>query len=246
MKLKPLRTIPVRVGEGRMKLSIIIQQVPVGKLKLNEKNRQYFTGEDNGHDITALEKDIKTRGIQVPLVAKSDGVLLAGHRRLLIARKLGIKKVPVQYMHGKMTTAQEVEYLIKDNLLRRQLLPAEREALYRAIYKDFDERILMKGSSMSITSGDVAKKTGLNQKTVNWDLNMMRHKRKKELRQAAAVDVINDKAIERYKKAVARMLNDAQVESETTVEEFTKLTFMANDRLENMKLMRRKPPIKLT
>jgi ParB-like chromosome segregation protein Spo0J len=219
-----------------MKLSSIISQVSSGKLKPNNANRQYFT-RDDGKEITALEKDIQKRGIQVPLVAKQDGTLLAGHRRLLVAKKNGMKKVPVQYVVGKITPQEELEFLIKDNLLRRQLTPAEREALYRALYTDFDERILMTKGSLAITAKDVAKKTGLNKNTVGYDLNRMRHKRKREIKKA--VDNVNVDAVDRFKKSVARMLNDAQVENAATVREFVALARLAMERLESMQQLRK-------
>jgi hypothetical protein len=220
-----------------MKISTIINMVPTSRLSFNPINRKYFVREE-GKELSSLESDIAARGIQVPLIAKKDGVLLAGHRRLLVARKLNIGRVPVQYIQGKMTEAEEIEYLIKDNLMRRQLNPQERDALYRSLYKDFDERILIKNSSMAITADEVTKKTGLNKVTVSYDLNRLRHKRKKEVR--AAINVINQREVDSFKRAVSRMLNTAQVESLNTVKELHSLVIMANERLGTLQMLRGK------
>ena len=82
----------------------------------------------------ALKKDIEARGVLVPVIATADGVILSGHRRVIIAGELGRAFVPVQFIKGELTPAQEREFLIKDNLLRRHLTAAEKEALIIELY----------------------------------------------------------------------------------------------------------------
>lgn len=82
----------------------------------------------------ALKKDIEARGVLVPVIATADGVILSGHRRVIIAGELGRAFVPVQLIKGELTPAQEREFLIKDNLLRRHLTAAEKEALIIELY----------------------------------------------------------------------------------------------------------------
>lgn len=96
-------------------------------------NRQYF------HPLPAeeyetLKEDIQRRGVLVPVIATAAGVILSGHRRAQITRELGRTFIPVQFIKGELTADQEREFLIKDNLLRRQLTPAEKEALIVALY----------------------------------------------------------------------------------------------------------------
>jgi hypothetical protein len=88
-----------------------------------------------------LEQDIRERGIVVPLLAKEDGTLLAGHNRLIVAEKLNLKFVPVQYIKQHISEQEEQAFVIKDNLLRRQFTGIEWMQIYRRLYPDFDARI---------------------------------------------------------------------------------------------------------
>lgn len=110
-------------------------------LKANPLNVSLFKRENDDY-FAKLSDDIQARGILVPLIAKRDNTLLAGHNRLEIAQKLGLKVVPVQYIDATLTIETEQEFVIKDNLLRRQLSIAERIELYRRLYPNFDERIM--------------------------------------------------------------------------------------------------------
>lgn len=96
-----------------------------------------------------LTRDIKERGILDPLVAKQDGTLLTGHNRLTVALALKLPRVPVRYVQvekismssGKTFREQEeIEFVIKDNLLRRHLSDDQRVKLYEKLYPNFHER----------------------------------------------------------------------------------------------------------
>lgn len=208
-----------------------IQMVEPKKLKRNAKNAKYFKIESKQY-FDNLAADIQLRGILVPLVARADGTLLAGHNRLTVAELLSIKKVPVQYVQGKVSDAEETAYIIKDNLLRRHLSYGERLALYRKMIKDFDTRILVPGK-LGVSNRELAEKTGLNPRTVNYDLNKHRHDLKKELARGA-LDAPNDKAIDNFKKAVARMLNVAIIEQHSTITAFKALIQHADKQLSTM------------
>jgi hypothetical protein len=82
----------------------------------------------------ALKADIKERGVLVPVIATADGVILSGHRRVEICKELGKGFVPVCFVVGDLTSAQEREFLIKDNLLRRHLGTTEKKALIVELY----------------------------------------------------------------------------------------------------------------
>lgn len=82
----------------------------------------------------ALKADIEARGVLVPVIATAAGVILSGHRRADITRELGRAFIPVQFVKGELTAAQEREFLIKDNLLRRQLSADEKKALIVRLY----------------------------------------------------------------------------------------------------------------
>lgn len=124
---------------GWVKLTDVYQVDPAA-LKDNDLNPELFQ-EETPEYFQTLEADIKERGVLVPLIAKRDGILLAGHNRLVIARRLGLARVPVQYLESELTPDQERALVIKDNLFRRQLTQEDRIKLYRALIPDFDELI---------------------------------------------------------------------------------------------------------
>jgi ParB-like chromosome segregation protein Spo0J len=112
-----------------------------------------------------LEQDIRERGIVVPLLAKEDGTLLAGHNRLIVAEKLNLKFVPVQYVKQHISEHEEQVFVIKDNLLRRQFTGAEWMQIYRRLYPDFDARIADgnkagKPKAAALTARIIANDTG--------------------------------------------------------------------------------------
>lgn len=105
----------------------------VQKLTEHPLNREYFQPLP-ADEYEKLKEDIRRRGVLVPIIATAAGVILSGHRRAQIARELKRTFVPVQFIAGKLTEDQEREFLIKDNLLRRQLGPEEKKALIVALY----------------------------------------------------------------------------------------------------------------
>jgi len=124
---------------GWVKLTDVYQVDPAA-LKDNDLNPELFK-EETPEYFQTLEDDIKERGVLVPLIAKKDGVLLAGHNRLVIARRLGLARIPVQYLESELTPDQERALVIKDNLFRRQLTQEDRLRLYKVLIPDFDELI---------------------------------------------------------------------------------------------------------
>jgi len=110
-----------------------VKYVPTGGLRKNPLNQKYFTAENEDY-VQRLTEDIKARGIIVPLIAKPDGLLLAGHYRLHAAKDIELPMVPVQRVLSDLTGEQERDFLLKDNVLRRQLTPAQKEHLIRELY----------------------------------------------------------------------------------------------------------------
>jgi DNA modification methylase len=81
-----------------MKEQLKTVYVNVNVLKENEQNPRYWSEKN----IRDLEKSIKEHGIISPLLVNSApnrfNILLSGHFRLFILKKLGYKKVPVNYI----------------------------------------------------------------------------------------------------------------------------------------------------
>jgi ParB-like chromosome segregation protein Spo0J len=59
----------------------------------------------NDHAVDKVAAAIKEFGFRVPIVAKSDGLIVDGHLRLKAAKKLGLTEVPV-ILADDMTEAQ--------------------------------------------------------------------------------------------------------------------------------------------
>lgn len=119
-----------------------VKHVPTDELSPNELNQEVFREESERY-FEQLSKDIAERGIIVPLIAKRDGKLLAGHNRLRVAVSLGLETVPVQYVEDELTKDAELGFLIKDNLYRRQFSAEEWIEIYRRVYPEFDEWITL-------------------------------------------------------------------------------------------------------
>jgi len=169
--LAPTRGMLVPVSGSNVSNLMPIQHVTLDRIRENPLNAELFTPEDTAY-FGRLRDDVRMRGIQVPLIAKRDGTLIAGHNRLRVARELGLKTIPVQYVKSELTSDAEREAIIKDNLLRRQLSVDERIALYKQLYPNFDERLHTNGrpNSDALTAAKIAADTGENVETVRKQL----------------------------------------------------------------------------
>jgi len=68
----------------------------------------------NDHAIDKIAAAIKEFGFRVPVVAKSDGLVVDGHLRLKAAKKLGMNEIPV-ILADDMTEAQIRAFRISVN-----------------------------------------------------------------------------------------------------------------------------------
>ena len=84
----------------------------------------------NDKAVDAVAASIREFGWRVPIVVDEAGVIIAGHTRLLAARKLGLKEVPVHVAVG-LTPEKAKAYRLADNKLHElsewdyDLLPIE-------------------------------------------------------------------------------------------------------------------------
>lgn len=172
----------VSLAYGKTKLSQV-QSVSPDAIKLNPHNTLFVT---DVNDYERLKNDIATNGITTALHILRDGTLLAGHTRLRIAKELGLRSVPVQYVESVMTLEEQRNYLIRDNLLRRHLSNDDRMSLYRILYPEFDTTFLSEKNRVSagrtkkgeerLTVSRIAKETGQNVKTVEKQIQRERKK----------------------------------------------------------------------
>ena len=89
-----------------------VELIAVDAIKPNPHNsRLHSAGQ-----IADIVKSIKEFGWTMPLLIDEMGVLLAGHGRLMAAKKAGVTEVPCVRKVG-LTPAQKRAYVIADNQL---------------------------------------------------------------------------------------------------------------------------------
>ena len=109
--------------------------VPTAELKPNPRN-------PNQHPDTQIEllaKNIRYLGWRHPIViSKRSGLIVAGHGRLMAAKKLGVALVPVDYQNFA-SDAEEMSVLVSDNRLA-ELAETDEESL-KALLQELDGKI---------------------------------------------------------------------------------------------------------
>jgi DNA modification methylase len=89
-----------------------VAQWPIGKLIPYARNSRTHSDEQ----VAQIAASIKEWGFTTAVLVDEEGGLIAGHGRVLAARKLGIKELPVMVASG-WTDAQKRAYVIADNKL---------------------------------------------------------------------------------------------------------------------------------
>lgn len=103
-------------------------KIQTNLLKPHAMNGELFGQSFNKETYEGLKNDIQEHGIKVDLHILPDKTILCGHQRWTIAKELGLKEVPVKIV--KLKEEDVREYIIKDNLLRRQLDNQQRRELH--------------------------------------------------------------------------------------------------------------------
>lgn len=139
-----------------------IRHVPIEQLVNHPANiRKGLTG------IDEMALSIREHGIIQPLTATElpgtdQLILLAGHRRLAGATKVGLKTVPVIIRHEVTEVAEHILLMLVENTQRADINAMERAEAYGA---------LRDANGMSV--GEIAKRTGAKQSTVSFYLNLL-------------------------------------------------------------------------
>jgi len=184
-----------------------VRRLAPGKIKTSKKNKAAFAPLSLP-EFDRLKADIEERGVLVPLILKADKTLIAGHNRLNAVNALNRERkkkgeppltVPVQYVETELLPKAEKAFVIKDNLLRRQLTPETTAQLLAQLYPEvFNSTGKGKRKKDTVSLLDVASEVGIPEKKV---------KRAKETHQRAKA--IADKSgktapdREDYEKATA-------------------------------------------
>src|SRR3569833_945514 len=89
-----------------------VERWPIERLIPYARNARTHSAEQ----IDQIAASIREWGWTTPVLVAEDGTIIAGHGRLLGARKLGIKQVPVMVATG-WSEAQKKAYALADNNL---------------------------------------------------------------------------------------------------------------------------------
>lgn len=89
-----------------------VEQWPIDKLIPYARNSRTHSDEQ----VAQIAASIKEWGFTTAVLVDEDGGLIAGHGRVMAARKLGMKELPVMIATG-WTDAQKRAYVIADNKL---------------------------------------------------------------------------------------------------------------------------------
>jgi ParB family chromosome partitioning protein len=135
----------------------IIQNEHIENLPLNQlsdfQNHPFKVQQDA--DFERLIESIKENGVLIPAVARPKGdsyELIAGHRRRLACRILGIDTMPV--LIRDMTDAQAVIAMVDSNVQRENIMPSEKAFAYKMKL----EALKKQGKRTDLTSGQVVQK----------------------------------------------------------------------------------------
>jgi len=107
-----------------------ISEMAIASISIGERVRK-----DMG-DIAALSASIEKHGLLHPPAVTSEGVLIAGHRRILACTGLGMATIPVRIIDvGDLLSAERDE-----NEVRKSFTPSEAVAIARVIEQDLKQR----------------------------------------------------------------------------------------------------------
>jgi ParB-like chromosome segregation protein Spo0J len=89
--------------------AIQIEHVPIDQLRPDPANPRKISDTE----LEALTRSMQQFGLVDPVIARrEDGLVVGGHQRLLAARKLGIKTVPVVYVDLSLEQAQVLNFAL--------------------------------------------------------------------------------------------------------------------------------------
>jgi len=107
-----MRDAEKREQEPKINPADVVQHWPIERLIPNAKNSRTHTDAQ----VAQIAASIREWGITTAILVDEDGGIIAGHGRVLAARKLKIDSIPVMVASG-WSDAQKRAYIIADNKL---------------------------------------------------------------------------------------------------------------------------------
>ena len=140
-----------------------LRQVRIDQIRPNpEQPRLSF----DGAALEELCRSVKEHGVITPLLVRRAGpteyVLIAGERRLRAAGLAGLDTVPV-WIRDEVSTREQLELALIENLHREDLDPIETAEAYRRMLEEFN-----------MTQQEVATRVGKDRATVANAVRMLR------------------------------------------------------------------------
>lgn len=121
------------------------------------ENIRRFTGKDS---MTELRESMKAFGwiAEFPGIQDERGVLLVGHRRLAVAKELGIEPVIKTVVLGKgdAADAQRFKLALASNIGAKPLTPEERKEIAVYLYKDHEWTMTRIAEVLSVSQATVS------------------------------------------------------------------------------------------
>jgi DNA modification methylase len=131
-----------------------VEQVPVGELRLNPANVRKHSKKQ----ISQLAEIIRQVGFLVPIIADEKRVVQAGNGRLLAAREIGLRSVPVITASG-LSDAKRRAYVVADNKIA-QGAGWDRSALAAELH-ELAPLLLEEGLTIDLTGFEAGEIDGL-------------------------------------------------------------------------------------
>lgn len=141
----------------------LVVQAPVGDIQPNPRQPR---AEFNAAELAELAESIKEHGVLQPLIVTPgddpDGyILVAGERRLLAARLVGLETVPV--IVRQASDQQRLELALIENVQRSDLAPLEAAEAYRQLAEEFE-----------LSHDDIARQVGKSRVAVTNTLRLLK------------------------------------------------------------------------
>lgn len=76
-------------------------------------------------DLSSLENSIRKVGLLNPVVIDEERRLIAGYRRLMACRNLGLERIPVRVLPFRGDLLRELDAEVDENLYRKDFTPEE-------------------------------------------------------------------------------------------------------------------------
>ena len=204
-----------------------VEEIPVKSIKRNNENTKYFAP-PTAMEVDKLQESIHQVGLNETIRITKDNLLIDGHRRHLVVSSMGRKTIKVKRFLKDLTNDEKRSLLIAANLVpqdtMRSLSPTKRRDLYRELYPNFDDRIMIdnhnKSSKISITAEKMANDLGIPLETARKDYTIIR--RAITTKRSKAKRSVDEHRISTMRNNFTRLINYTRASNTKTQAEIKK------------------------